>query len=138
MILCRKLLDLILTQILFSILRFREFSRNFFSKISRISSFFKKPKFPKKKKKNLSKKDKFCCEKKKTCLWYCKTWRKYYNNKYDSARLNLVVSNKRKKRKKNYTQKRAKKKKKTKQKRPPRKKTLRFGAFGCGRNVRRS
>jgi hypothetical protein len=69
MILCRKFLDLILTQILFSILRFREFSRNFFSKISRISSFLKKPKFPKKKKTFLSKKDKFCCEKKKTPVY---------------------------------------------------------------------
>ncbi len=70
MILCRKLLDLILTQILFSILRFREFSRIFFSKISGISSFLKKPKFPKKKKKTfLSKKDKFCCEKKKTPVY---------------------------------------------------------------------
>jgi hypothetical protein len=66
--------------------------------------------------------------KKITCLWHCKTWRKYYNNKHDSAQLDFVVSNKRKKGKKLDPEK-GKEKKKQKQNRPPRKKTLHFCVF---------
>jgi hypothetical protein len=85
-----------------------------------------KPKFPKKKKRTF-----FCRKKtnfagKNTCLWHCKTWRKYYNNKYGSAQLNLVVSNKRKKEKKIRPRKGQRKKNK---KDPPPKKNSSFLCF---------